>query len=341
MGIDIDFRDVIGGKEPGSGKQDPVFGADPGLSGIFGGDDDGDKKKKRATDAEILAALGIATFDYDKTDDIDTPLLPRYTEGLWKKFEKRGLSEEDIPEFTSVADLARNASALAHSVAGLGPGKARQEIIEIIGLEEIAEQDRINEAARKRAEELLANFVENRDYEVLLEDIRDLPASLPDEQVDIMKRKTVQMVRDAEVSRLREERAISGIGGVGGGSLAARADRASRDADFMVTRAFNEIKMEQLESQRQDVIQKSLLEAQILGERQDRLLQLEQHLANVTAGGFNITAPMSDMGAFLAAQRTQLQSYDMWRTQSRQQFEASLYGGITSGVGNLLSPGLG
>lgn len=185
--------------------------------------------------------------------------------------------------------------------------------------------------AIKWAEDAIKNFLENDNYEGLLENLRNLPATLPQEQVDRIKRQAVQQARNDEVSRQKRITAASGIGGFSGsgGAQAAIAEANAAHADSQISQAFNFIEAEQIKSQRSDMLQSAIAQAEMLTRRENQLLNLQSNFGNALRGDTaDITQGIDNLSAFRASQNAIAQAEELRRAASSQATQNSIIQGV-------------
>jgi len=256
---------------------------------------------QHTTNQQLLRRYAIASYTPEGWDD---PLFANQADRLAGKIGRRKkINLDDVPEVDSLADVLAMIPG-----SGMGAVKTRQRIKEQYETYEAEKRKAAYDEALALAKTMLDDFLESNDYETLLSSLRGLPETISDEDVQRMRRNTAQIARSREVAALRQERALSGIGGTGGGSQAARAERAANQADLQVTSAFNQIAMEKMQTDRADTMQRMAMEAEIMGRQEQRLSQLQNYYNSLMSAGadraFMVTAPADDFSAYAAARNT-------------------------------------
>lgn len=325
-----------------------LFGTDVGLHqyspemtfldlgrSLFGGGGDDEPFKPRynkfnpgqLSDIYRLATMGGADLFHGKVGDLRNQL------------EKRGVDPNTLEPF-SYRGSSEDILNAARMFAKLYDRDKKGVMQTVNAFLEAAEADRrqaLQEEAVGLAKGFLKNFIETDNYGQLIEDLRGLPASMPQEEIDLLKRQIVQQARDDELARQRKISAASGVRGMSGSSASTAhlAEASAAHADQQISKAFTQIELEKLQSEREDAMQRALAEADMLQRREQTLMQLFSQYQRALAGDTaDVTTGLDSFSAYKAAQSAATAAEQARRDQQRTAMQAA---GIR-GVGAILSP---
>lgn len=285
-------------------------------------------------DKRLLTAISVAGYTPEGSDDM---LFGGAYDKLVKRAEKRGLDLSLAPEYDTQAEALSDVGKLSH-VTGFSKSGALQKAGMRVQLAQQEREQARRDESIKLAEDAIKAFNEDKSYETLINNIRNLPATLSDEDVARLRRINAQRARNDEVQRLRQIRATSGLRGIGGENVAAQAERAAANADAQVASAFNQIALEKISQDRKDLIQQTLMEADIMERRKMTLLQLQQNYRAAVEGGFlDLSQPLDEYSAFLEAEEARALAEELARERNRTALTQAYIGAGTAIAGDLIT----
>lgn len=294
------------------------------------------KKYSDFTDEQIVGALAFANFSPDNKG----PTNPILNSRLTTEATRRGIDLTTIPKFSSFSEAFPYINVYSN-VTGSEQSSVLEKFSTHFGIatseKEIARRDKAIQSAQNALDE----FVENKDYDNLISKVRELPSSLPPEQVKRLKTVAVSQARTDEAARQRKIRSNIGVRGFGGagGSIAALAEMSAADVDRRISEAFMELDIQAEAAKRDDMMGALAFESQLTGDKGRMRSLYEGNVLNATAGlpALSPGDSASDYAAFLEAMRAARKAERLGAEQSSN----AMLGSIIQGVGTIAGGALG
>ena len=269
------------------------------------------------SDEKLLRSLGVAGYNVPGTEG---GLFSGAYDKMLTEATSRGIVDQ-IPEY-NFSDVIKNIGAFT-STTGRDKTQTLKKIQMIEGVARGVEDAAARDESINLARDAFNKFLEDKSYEGLLERIRSLPATLGDEDVELLRRQAYAQARMDETARLRRVISATGLRGLGNasGAIAALATQTAALADRQIDNAIRQIMFEKMQADRSDELQAIGAEQALLGERQTRELQLQQNLSNLLdpnySGPNQYLEPISGFSNFLAASEVARAAEEADRDRSR------------------------
>ena len=296
------------------------------------------------SEEQLKRAFQVASYTPEGSDQV---FLPGLYSKLEKKLRHRGIDPSSIDSLDSMSDLLPNIGSAAKV-----SGRKKQNLMTKAGAfketVDLEKQERRRQESINIAKDALDAFLEDDTYDDLLARIRNLPSTLSAEDVEFLKRTTIERVRSQEVSRLRRIASSIGLRGLGvgdgGGAIAALAESAAADADRQIDLAFSSILLEKMQADRNDALQSISLERSLMDQKRNSLLSLESAYRQALDPSqmMSVTQPTNNLASFYEAIAAREMAADIASANRRSALLGAGIGAVGTIAGSFLGgPAMG